>query len=79
MMHYVVIFLLVFGSSIVTYNTAKPNIFYIDSINTPKAMKDIADLITETNLYMKNNSSNNLNAVLLKEIALYCTNLFRVC
>ena len=41
-------------------------------------MKDLADLITDTNLYMKGNNLANLNAVLLKEISLYCTNLLRV-
>ncbi len=41
-------------------------------------MKDLADLITDTNLYMNGNNLANLNAVLLKEIGLYCTNLLRV-
>ena len=41
-------------------------------------MKDLSDLITETNLYMKENTEDNLNAVLLKDIGLYCTNMLRV-
>ncbi len=41
-------------------------------------MKDISDLITETNSYMKNNSLASLNAVLLKEIGIYCTSMLRV-
>lgn len=41
-------------------------------------MKELADLITDTNLYMNNNNVASLNPLILKEIGVYATTILRV-
>ncbi len=50
-----------------------------DSINTPTVMKEISNLITTTNIYMTGNYNlPSYNHVLVRDIAIYITNLMKV-
>jgi cysteinyl-tRNA synthetase len=53
--------------------------FLCDSINTPSVMKEISSLITLTNIYMTGNYNlPSYNHVLVKDVAIYITNLMKI-
>lgn len=63
------------------FMTISINLFFslIDSINTALVMKELMDLISSANTYMsKNYNLPSYNHTLIKDIALYITNLMRV-
>jgi len=49
-----------------------------DSVDTPEVMKELSSLISIVNSYLNENNSTVANYLLVREIAIYCTNLLRI-
>lgn len=52
--------------------------FFADNIDTRSALESLRDCITYCNIYVKESGRNHINAILLKNIAIYITKLLQI-